>query len=143
MRSVGPGRGAAVVSLFAETGLDMGWQSLALEGLLGDFTDLHFSVGADDNEAAFLKYDVGLGRFQKVSGNAFTLLNKAIGGNADRSAAQHRRARAECADAHGNDVGIAITVIDEVGVDPEAVGQHLLECGAMSLAMIHGSGKDS
>ena len=100
----------------------MGRQSFAHEGLLGDFADLHFAVSAGDDEAAFLKYDVGLRRFQKMGGNAFTLLDETIGGDADGPATEHRRARAERADASVHHIGVAIAVGDQVGVDPEAVG---------------------
>jgi hypothetical protein len=57
-----------------------------------------------------------------MGGNAFAFLDEAIGGDADGPAAQHRRARAERANASVHHVGVAIAIGDQVGVDPEAVG---------------------
>ena len=80
-------------------------------GVARDLRDLEqrdAPVGAGDDEIAVGKADVGLGRFERLGGDAGALFDDLVGGAPDRGAAHIGRARAAVPAAHRDQVGVAL-----------------------------------
>ena len=88
----------------------------------------------------FVEDDVVRPGLHHMGGDLAALVDQPVGGDDDRRAGELRRARAEGPDPHRHQIAVAIAVADQIGVDAELFGEHLLECRAMALAVIHAAG---
>ena len=70
--------------------------------------DAEPAIGAGDRKDAVGEFDIGLGRFEEVRGDAFSLGDELVGGMGERRPADRQRARAAGAAAKGDHRGVAL-----------------------------------
>ena len=77
-----------------------------------------------------------------MGGDLLALGDDLVGCHPQRSAADHRRARAGRAHAEGDPVRVAVDVLDFARLDAEALVQDLLKGGLVALALIFRAHED-
>ena len=90
---------------------------------------------AGDREAARAQPHVGGVRLEQMRGEPPRLRDDGVGRVSQRAAAERGAAAAEGPDAGRNDVGIAVTDVDRLGLETQAIGHDLREHGLVPLAV--------
>ena len=113
-----------------------------LECRAGDLLRGEGFVGAGNAELACLKLDIGLGGLQQVGGYFLSFVDKFIGCDRGRGAAENGGAGRKGAAAPRCGIGVAVGNPNVIRVDAEPVGDDDLVHRVVALTMRNGTGND-